>query len=116
MAKEYLSPRSRASAPRSGRSLARHEVIRAARLLPKTKKREYYEADLSGLPRAMPTAKICGTVLAVHNYGAGPFLEIGRAGEKKDSFMLPFTEACVPEVDIKAQRVTLRIPDGWLET
>jgi len=86
-------------------------VPRAA--LPKTKKTEYYESDLLGLAAQDIVGKSFGTVRAVHNYGGGPFLEIGT--NKTDSFMLPFTDACVPKVDIKAGMVTIAPPEGWLK-
>jgi 16S rRNA processing protein RimM len=86
-------------------------VSRAA--LPKLKKREFYEADLVGLVAADKDGKEIGKVLAVHNYGGGPFLEIapGQGG----SFMLPFTKECVPEVDVEEGRVVIDPPEGWIE-
>lgn len=86
-------------------------VTRSA--LPKTKKTEYYESDLLGLRAAGKDGKDFGTVRAVHNYGGGPFLEIGT--HKADSFMLPFTDACVPNLDMKAGLVTIEPPEGWLK-
>src|SRR5579863_2269077 len=67
--------------------------------LPKTRKREYYEADLVGLAARNGNNEDCGKVLGVGNYGGGPFLEIGHTS--RDSFMLPFNDTCVPEVDIE---------------
>jgi len=93
------------------------EELRGLRLyaartaLPKVAKREFYAADLVGLEAKDKSGKLLGTVLDVHNYGAGPFLEIGTT--KKDSFMLPFTDACVPEVDVKGGQVILKVPAGW---
>jgi 16S rRNA processing protein RimM len=81
--------------------------------MPKTAMRQFYEADLIGLAAADDKGKSYGTVQAVHNHGGGPFLEIGTTS--KDSFMLPFTDACVPEVDIGAGRVTIALPEGWLK-
>ena len=81
--------------------------------LPKTRKREYYEADLVGL-EARDGKKISyGMVSAVHSYGGGSFLEIGRT--KTDSFMLPFTDAYVPEVDVEEGFIVIELPEGWLE-
>jgi 16S rRNA processing protein RimM len=81
--------------------------------LPKTKKSEFYEADLVGLAAQDKQGKEYGAVKAVHNYGGGPFLEIGRS--KSDSFMLPFTDACVPLVDVKVGQVTIDLPEGWMK-
>ncbi len=81
--------------------------------LPKARKGEYYETDLVGLKAQDKNGKDFGAVLAVHNYGAGTFLEIGQG--RKDSFMLPFTNAFVPEVEIEAGHVTIEPPEGWLD-
>lgn len=81
--------------------------------LPKAKKGQYYEADLIGLAAEDGQGKACGKILAFHNYGAGTFLEIGTT--KKDSFMLPFTDACVPEIDVGAGKIVIVVPDGWLD-
>lgn len=95
------------------------DVLRSTKLyvpraaLPKTKKTEYYESDLVGLAAANAGGQSYGTVRAVHNYGGGPFLEIGKS--KTDSFMLPFTDACVPKIDLKAGNVTIEVPEGWLK-
>ena len=80
--------------------------------LPKAKKGQYFEADLIGLAAKDKQGKAYGKILSVHDYGAGVFLEIGM--NKKDSFMLPFTDACVPEVDM-ASGITIMPPDGWLD-
>jgi 16S rRNA processing protein RimM len=81
--------------------------------LPKTKKTEYYESDLIGLTVKDKQGQDFGTVRAVHNYGGGPFLEIGK--NKADSFMLPFTDACVPDVDMKTGSVVIDPPEGWMK-
>lgn len=81
--------------------------------LPKAKKNQYYEADLIGMTVHDAGGVNYGRVLAVHDYGAGPFLEIGTG--KKDSFMLPFTNACVPEVDAGRREILAAVPDGWLK-
>jgi 16S rRNA processing protein RimM len=95
------------------------EALRGTKLfferaqLPKPKKGQYYEADLIGLMAQDGQGKAYGKILAVHDYGAGVFLEIGAS--KKDSFMLPFTDACVPEVKTAAGRVLIDVPEGWLD-
>ena len=43
------------------------------------------------------------------NYGAGDLLEIRPTGSSK-SELIPFTEACVPEVDLAAKRVVVIMP------
>jgi 16S rRNA processing protein RimM len=87
------------------------ELYAARSMLPKTRKQEYYEADLIGLIAQDKKGAACGTVLAVHNHGAGTFLEIGQ--NKRDSFMLPFTDTCVPEVDTKDGHIVIEPPGDW---
>jgi len=84
----------------------------AREMLPKTGKGEYYEAELIGLSCGDGQDKDYGKILAVHDHGAGVFLEIGSS--KKDSFMLPFKDAFVPEVDLKSGRVRLNVPEDWV--
>lgn len=81
-------------------------------ILPKTAKDQYYEADLIGLGACDAQGKEYGKVLATHDHGAGVFLEIGS--NKKDSFMLPFKDAFVPEVDLDAGKLVILVPEGWL--
>jgi 16S rRNA processing protein RimM len=96
------------------------EALRGTKLfversvLPKLKKREFYEADLVGLNALDKKGKTIGTVEAVHNYGGGPFLEIVPAEGK--AFMLPFTKECVPEVDVEEGRIVIAPPEGWVDT
>ncbi len=64
---------------------------------------EFYLADLIGLLAITADGREIGRVAAVHDYGAGASLEIG-------SLLLPFTRACVPDVDIPGGRVTVALP------
>ena len=95
------------------------EALRGTKLffertkLPKVKKGQYYEADLIGLVVKDKMGKTYGKILASHDYGAGAFLEIGAS--KKDSFMLPFTDACVPSIDVDDGCALINPPDGWLD-
>lgn len=81
-------------------------------LLPKTRKSEYYEADLMGIDVVDAEGKNYGNVRGIFDYGAGTFLEIGTS--KKDSFMLPFRDAFVPEVDLKGGKLVIFVPEGLL--
>ena len=79
--------------------------------LPDPEEEEFYLADLVGLSayqRQEGLERSMGTVLAVHDYGAGASLEIGHVGR---SIMLPFTRACVPEIDLAAGRLLIVPPD-----
>ena len=51
-----------------------------------------------------------GTVKAVHNFGAGDIVEIEPAAGGAP-LMLSFTEANVPEVDVKAGRIVVAMPE-----
>ncbi|MDD3028655.1 MAG: ribosome maturation factor RimM [Alphaproteobacteria bacterium] len=80
-------------------------------LLPKTAADEYYEADLIGLRVSSRDGRDYGTVQGVFDYGGGVFLEIETADKK--TFMLPFKNTFVPEVDIEGQRMIIVLPEGW---
>ena len=66
---------------------------------------EYYLTDLVGLTAIDTNGASLGLVSAVHDYGAGTSLEIGG------TLLIPFTAACVPNVDVKAGRLTVVPPD-----
>lgn len=72
---------------------------------------EFYHADLVGLAAIDANGGEIGMITAVHNYGAGDFLEIAR-GDEGASELVPFTDAYVPIVDVEAGRVTVLIPDS----
>jgi 16S rRNA processing protein RimM len=61
---------------------------------------EFYHADLIGLAVKDETGASVGKVTAVQNFGGGDILEITHSGKK--GVLVPFTEAAVPEIDIKA--------------
>jgi 16S rRNA processing protein RimM len=77
--------------------------------LPKVEDAEYYHADLVGLAAVDADGKSIGTIIAVENFGAGDLLEIRRDGQK-DTDYVPFTDACVPEVDLAQRRVVIVMP------
>ena len=66
----------------------------------------FYHADLVGLAAVTPDGRPLGTVIAVHNFGAGDLIEIAPASGGKP-MMLPFTEANVPKVEIAAKRLVV---------
>jgi 16S rRNA processing protein RimM len=75
--------------------------------LPASDPEEFYLADLVGLAATAPEGAALGHVAAVHDYGAGASLEIARDGT---SLLVPFTRACVPEIDLAARRVVIVPP------
>lgn len=68
----------------------------------------FYHTDLIGLAARTPDGEAIGTVSAVYDFGAGDLLEITPADGP--AFMVPFTEADVPEVDIAGGAVTVVPP------
>jgi 16S rRNA processing protein RimM len=77
--------------------------------LPPPEADEYYLADLIGLNATGVDGARIGMVSAVHDYGAGASLEIDL--DNAGSMLIPFTLACVPEVNIAAGRVIIAPPD-----
>ena len=92
-------------------ALVNRRLYVARERLPEPDEDEFYLADLVGLrafERAEGGERPAGVVLAVHDYGAGPILELGGDGR---TVLLPFTRACVPEVQVAAGRVVVAMPD-----
>lgn len=69
---------------------------------------EYYIEDLVGMKAQTATGDDAGTILSVQNFGAGDLLEIKPKAD--ESYYLPFTMACVPQVDIASGLVTIEPP------
>lgn len=69
----------------------------------------WYYADLVGLAAVSPDGEALGTVLAMHNFGAGDIIEI-QPTEGSKTLLLPFTETVVPTVDVDAGRVVIVMP------
>lgn len=78
--------------------------------LPARAAEEWYVSDLVGLDAVDVNGSRIGTVAAVHNYGASDILEIAPASGEA-SFMLAFTEANVPDVDIEDGRLVIVPPE-----
>ena len=76
--------------------------------LPEPEEDEFYLADLIGLVACDPAGRALGSVVAVHDYGAGTSLEIEQDGLQP--LLLPFTRVCVPVVDVAAGRVVVAPP------
>jgi 16S rRNA processing protein RimM len=67
---------------------------------------EFYHADLIGLAAVDAEGHALGSVVAVHNFGAGDLIEIAPA-RGGSTVMLPFTDAAVPTVDIAGGRIVV---------
>lgn len=76
--------------------------------LPDTEEDEYYHADLIGLAATGADGQTVGTVLAIHDFGAGEILEI--APPRGPSLLVPFTKEAVPEIDLAGRRMIVVPP------
>ena len=85
--------------------------------LPETEEEEeYYHADLIGLPVFFQDGTKFGTILRLHDFGAGDMLEIVPEGKgAKAAVLVPFTLDMVPEVDISGGRVVVELDEGFFE-
>ena len=77
--------------------------------LPPPDEDEFYLTDLIGLPAFDPAGAALGRVAVVHDYGAGTSIEIER--DHAPALIVPFTQACVPVVDVAAGRVVVVVPE-----
>ena len=75
--------------------------------LPAPEEDDFYLSDLVGLLAVGEDGAELGRVVQVHDYGAGASLEIARQGEP---LLVPFTKACVPEVDVQGGKLTVVPP------
>ncbi len=73
---------------------------------------EYYHTDLIGLAAVDREGQPIGTIIAVHNFGAGDLLEVAPA--RGGTLLLPFTAAVAPEINIAAGRIVL-VPPAEIE-
>jgi len=70
---------------------------------------EFYHADLVGLRVVDRGGAPIGTVVAVHNFGAGDLIEMQpETGSKTE--LLPFDAATVSEVDLASGRLVVELP------
>jgi 16S rRNA processing protein RimM len=77
--------------------------------LPPPEADEFYHADLIGLAAETADGTKVGTVVAVHDFGAGDILEL-QPPAGGATLMVPFTDAFVPRVDIPAGRIIVAPP------
>ena len=90
------------------------EALRGLRLfverqrLPRTGEREWYEADLVGLAAVGKDGRDWGKVVAFHDFGAGPVMEVSGG------VIVPFNDEAVPEIDVEGGKVVVDPPAGLL--
>jgi 16S rRNA processing protein RimM len=73
--------------------------------LPPPEEDEWYYSDLIGLTAVDPDGDRLGRVIAVHDFGAGDLVEIAPPSGKP--FMVPFTEQCVPDINLAESTITV---------
>jgi 16S rRNA processing protein RimM len=73
--------------------------------LPATGEDEFYHADLIGLSVVATDGTVLGVVASIMNHGAGDLVEVSP--ETGDTFLVPFTRAFVPTVDLRERRLVL---------
>ena len=73
----------------------------------------YYHHDLIGLAAETKDGETLGTVMAIHNFGAGDVIEISPL-TGGDTLMLPFNDDTVPEINLTAKRVVV-VPPAVIE-
>ena len=95
------------------------EALRGRRLyvpreaMPPPEPDEFYHADLIGLAAVAEDGRTLGEIVAVHEHGSAPVLEVRPA--EGESWLAPFTRDAVPEVDLAGRRVVLANLPGLLE-
>ena len=110
-ARDFLVARIKGIATReSAEALRNVELFVPRDRLPKIEgDDEFYYADLVGLAAVDRAGAPLGTIVAVHNFGAGDLLEL-KLETENDTLLIPFTALTVPELDIAGGRVVIELP------
>ncbi len=74
----------------------------------------FYQTDLVGLRAESAKGELLGEVVGVPNYGAGDLLEVKPASGL--TFLVPFADPFVPEVDVAAGKVVIELPEDFFDT
>jgi 16S rRNA processing protein RimM len=82
--------------------------------LPEREEDEWYHTDLIGLAVIDRDGAPIGTVIAIHNFGAGDLLEI-RPASGGAAVLMPFTRDTVPEVDVEGGWLRVAPSEGLFE-
>jgi len=82
--------------------------------LPAAAENETYVHDLVGLIVVTRDGSAFGKIVDVANFGAGDLLDVERPGEAT-TVLIPFTDEFVPDVNLAAGRITIDLPEGYLD-
>jgi 16S rRNA processing protein RimM len=95
----------------SAQALNGTQLFVARDVLPAPEEEEFYYADLIGLRVESEQSEVLGSVIALHNFGAGDILEIAPPPDAADktTAMLAFTRALVPIVDVPRRRIVVSV-------
>ncbi len=107
-AKDFFVVRLKGVADRNAAEVLRNVelFVPRARLPAPADGDEFYHADLIGLAVVDASGAALGTVVALHNFGAGDLIEVRRA-DANDTVMLPFTQDAVPQIDVAGGRIVV---------
>ena len=81
--------------------------------LPPPEEDEFYHADLIGLRAERSDGTGLGSVVALHDFGAGEMVEVALTAGRR--VMLPFTRAVVPRIDVAGGLMVIDPPLGLLD-
>jgi 16S rRNA processing protein RimM len=96
----------------AARALANAKLYVPRERLPKTAEPdEFYHADLVGLAVVDLAGNSVGTVVGIHNFGAGDLIEV-RTAKGGNTELVPFDTTHVPAVDIAAGKIVIDPPQG----
>ena len=94
-------------------SLRGQELTVLREALPSVDDDEVYHADLLGMAVYEADGDLLGSVLALHDFGAGEIVEVKP--KSGPSLMLPFDPNHVVEIDLETGRIALTLPPGLLD-
>ena len=81
--------------------------------LPDLEDEEFYHSDLIGLEARLEDGQVIGTIVGIHDFGAGDLLDI--MPKKGKGLYVPFTREAVPEVKVSQGYVLVVPPEGLLD-
>ena len=93
------------------RSLTGQEILLDRDELDVPEDGEFYVADLVGLTVVNDEGEVVGTIEDTFETAAHEVLVVREARDRQELY-LPFTLEHVPEVDLEAERILIRPPEG----